>query len=193
MRLIPVVTVSGMIRSLCLLPTLTKYGSIFLAPFVLVLFPRVDRPRVSRGRTPKSRTLRRFLSIIGDVSLFLALSFILYVTSAAIAAGRSCQTGCGLAVIFLLPLALVLFLAGARKYRLWENRLYWILFAVFSAVIFAGISPRELKALESIVETLAISPILALVPAMLVWQVIMTISGAARTLRSSRGNPHRQS
>jgi hypothetical protein len=116
------------------------------------------------------------LFIFGGLAGFFALA-----VSAGRAMGQGCTTGCGLVILLLSPVALVLFVIGAIRYRVWGNWLFLSIFFVLS-LAFAISMKIDFMSTE-MMGTFALSAILSLIPALLLWQVIMALAFGAHALR----------
>lgn len=120
------------------------------------------------------------ISAIFDITLFVALAFLSLLLGNEVFLGV--QVEALVMVMFYIPWALFGVIAGLIKYRLWSDRLFWMLLvtSVLASVLvtflrYGGISaaPFDVGVLVLIASVFAIPP----------WQLIKAVLWGVRALR----------
>lgn len=125
----------------------------------------------------------KLLSAIGDVVLFGVMALLSFVFVHLVffpgPTGPEYQaTGMGVAMmmIFYYPFAIAGVIIGLKKYRLWKNRLFWVLLVISAFTVFARTLMNE-HVDGALIATTLFAPVFT-VP---LWQLIMALSLGART------------
>lgn len=124
----------------------------------------------------------KLLSVIGSIILFSVLAFLSSILawntfsfSSSIDKGQAYAKG--LATIYLYPFAALGVIIGLIVYRLWKNRLFWMLWLVIGAVAVFADRPGDVGGVLFVV--LLLAPVFT-IP---LWQLVMAALWGARTLR----------
>lgn len=121
----------------------------------------------------------KFLSAIGSTILFGALALLSFVFAYIVFSPSAVGPW---AMLYLYPTAVVGVIIGVVAYRLWRDRLFWMLLIISALAFFAGTRPqwRDLGDVRSaLITTLLFAPVFA-VP---LWQFSIVAAWGARTLK----------